>query len=74
LLFVTVVVLLLILWELSKINSHLKKSLVSRQDTGAATKTILKIEVKSPWSDVPSLCSIGRQAGSVNNRPEAGTS
>ena len=24
--------------------------------------------MRLPWSDVPSLCSIRRQAGSVNNR------
>ncbi len=33
LLFVIVIVLVLIFWELSKINSRLKKSLVSTQDT-----------------------------------------
>ena len=33
LLFIIVVVLILIFWELSKINSYLKKTLVSTHDT-----------------------------------------
>jgi hypothetical protein len=38
LLFVIVIVLVLIFWELSKINSRFKKSLVSAQDTPSGNK------------------------------------
>ncbi len=38
LLFVIVIVLILIFWELSKINSRLKKMLVSPQDTANGKK------------------------------------
>jgi hypothetical protein len=39
LLFVMVIVLVLIFWELSKINSLLKKSIVSPHDTAKGIKT-----------------------------------
>jgi len=38
LLFVIVIVLVLIFWELSKIHSHLKKTLVSPHDTMKGNK------------------------------------
>ena len=40
LLFVIVIVLLLIFWELSKINSRLKKTLVSSQDIVKGNKNM----------------------------------
>ena len=40
LLFVIVIVLLLIFWELSKINSRLKKTLVSSQDIVKGNKSM----------------------------------
>ena len=38
LLFVIAILLVLVFWELSKINSHLKKTLVSRQDVAKDNK------------------------------------
>jgi hypothetical protein len=38
LLFVIIIVLVLIFWELSKINSRLKKTLVAPHDTMKSTK------------------------------------
>ena len=40
LLFVITIVLILIFWELSKINSRLKKVLVSPQDTAKGNRNV----------------------------------
>ncbi len=40
LLFVIAIVLILIFWELSKINSRLKKALVSSHDTAKGSRNV----------------------------------